>query len=130
VRLVKGLYERGLSADDVRELFRFVDWIMELPEPLERSFWQEITAYQEEKRMPFIDIAARVGREKDLLAGIEVGLKLKFGAQGLDLMPELRELQDHELLEAVLHAIEGAANLDALRRVWAPGRRSKKGRRK
>src|SRR5262249_8213261 len=28
VRLVRGLYERGLSANDVRQLFRFIDWMM------------------------------------------------------------------------------------------------------
>src|SRR5262245_11782675 len=30
VRLVKGLYERGLSADDVRQLFRLIDWMLQL----------------------------------------------------------------------------------------------------
>jgi hypothetical protein len=82
-----------------------------------------------EERMPFIDIAERVGMEKGLLKGIEVCLKLKFGAQGLDLMPELRELQDHELLLAILEAIRTAANLDELRKVWVRKRRPQKGRR-
>jgi hypothetical protein len=133
VRLVKGLYDRGMSAEDVRQLYRFIDWIMALPEPLERLFWQEITQYQEEKRMPFVTIAERVGMEKGLekglLKGIEVSLKVKFGAEGLALLPEIRALQDHELLEAVLEAIEAAANPDELRRVWAPKRRPRKGRR-
>ena len=35
VRLVKGLYERGMDPEDVRQLFRFIDWVMGLPEPLE-----------------------------------------------------------------------------------------------
>ena len=34
VRLVRNLYERGFSAKDVRELFRVIDWLMELPPPL------------------------------------------------------------------------------------------------
>jgi hypothetical protein len=133
VRLVKGLYDRGMSAEDVRQLYRFIDWIMALPEPLERLFWQEITQYQEEKRMPFVTIAERVGMEKGLekglLKGIEVSLKVKFGAEGLALLPEIRALQDHELLEAVLEAIEAAANPGELRQVWAPKRRPRKGRR-
>src|SRR5262245_17399944 len=40
-RLVKGLYERGLSAEDVRQLFRIIDWMMDLPRPLEALFQQE-----------------------------------------------------------------------------------------
>src|SRR5262249_49248143 len=49
VRLVKGLYERGIGPEDVRRLFRFIDWIMEIPEALDRLFWREITAYEQEK---------------------------------------------------------------------------------
>ena len=50
----------------------------------------------------------------------------QFGAEGLKLMPELRELQDHELLDAVLDAIPGAASPEELRRLWTRKRRSKK----
>jgi len=35
VRLVNGLYDRGWSADDVRQLFRLIDWLMELPAELQ-----------------------------------------------------------------------------------------------
>jgi len=66
--------------------------------------------------MPFIDIVERKGMEKGLLAGIEVSLKVKFGEEALSLMPEIRQLQDHELLLAVLQAIETAAKPDELRR--------------
>jgi hypothetical protein len=41
VRLVKGLYERGMDPEDVRHLFRFIDWLMDLPPALDRLFWQE-----------------------------------------------------------------------------------------
>jgi hypothetical protein len=67
--------------------------------------------------------------EKALLMGIEVSLEIKFGEEGLKLMPELRALEDHELLEAVLKAIRTAASPEDLRRIWARGRRPKKGRR-
>jgi hypothetical protein len=79
--------------------------------------------------MPYITTPERFGMAKGLLKGIEVSLKLKFGPEGLELMPELRELQDHEVLEAVLEAIETAGSPDELRRIWARGRRPKKGRR-
>ena len=79
--------------------------------------------------MPFITIAERVGMEKGLLEGIEVFLKVKFGAEGLELMPELRELHDPKLLRAVLEAIPAAAGPSELRRVWTRGRRPKKGTR-
>jgi hypothetical protein len=126
VRLVKGLYERGKDAEDVRRLFDFIDWVMELPEPLERRFQEEIDVFQQEKRMPFINIFERVGMEKGLLAGIETSLKVKFGAEGLELMPEIREIRDHVLLGKILKRIETAESPAALRRVWTQKRQPKK----
>ncbi len=74
VRLVKGLYERGMDPEDVRQLFRFIDWVMGLPEPLEELFWNEIDAYQQEKVMPFIDIAERKATEKGMTQGMAQGM--------------------------------------------------------
>jgi hypothetical protein len=85
-----------------------------------------IITYQQENRMPFMTIVERIGMEKGLLEGIEAWLQAKFGDEGLKLMPELRELQDHELLRAVLRAIGTAASPEELRRVWTRKRRSKK----
>jgi hypothetical protein len=134
LRLVKSLYERGMHAEEIRQLFRFIDWIMELPEERDRQFWREITAYQREKVMPFVTIAERIGMEKGLeegetaglLKGIEACLELKFGAAGLTLMPELREIHDPVVLEKILHAIRSAATPEDLRRVWTRKRRSKR----
>ena len=53
---------------------------------------------------------------------------MKFGAEGLELMPELREIQDHERLDAVLEAIPKAASLEELR-VLEARRLSKKAKR-
>jgi hypothetical protein len=38
VRLVQGLYERGLGPEQVRQLFRLIDWMVQLPEELEHEF--------------------------------------------------------------------------------------------
>ncbi len=54
IRLVRNLLERGFTPKDVRELFRVIDWLMELPPPLATVFRQEIEKMQEEKRMPYI----------------------------------------------------------------------------
>jgi hypothetical protein len=125
VRLVKGLYERGMDPEDVRRLFRFIDWIMELPASLEERFQDEIAVFHQEKGMPFIDIFERKGMEKGLLRGIEECLRVKFGAEGLELMPELRGIQDHEVLEKILSKIHTTASPDDLRRVWTRKRRPK-----
>ncbi len=121
MRLVKGLYERGLSAKDVRQLFRFIDWVMDLPPVLERLVREEIHRHEEERRMPFMTSFERFARTEELLAGIELGLELKFGAQGLQLMPEIQQVTDIEVLRAIRQAIRTAATPDDLRKVWMPG---------
>jgi hypothetical protein len=126
VRLIKGLYNRGWSDADVLGLFEVIDWMMDLPQPLAASFWQEIKHYEEEKQMPFMSTPERIGREegreegltKGRLEGLEVALELKFGEAGLALMPEIRNIADEKKLEAILRAVRSAASPDDLRRMW------------
>jgi hypothetical protein len=125
VRLVKGLYERGMDPEDVRRLLWFIDWVLELPEPLERRFREEIEAFQREEPMRFVDVFERMAIVRALLEGIESLLRVRFGAEGLELMPELREIHDPALLRKILHRAETAASPDALRRVWTRKRRPK-----
>jgi hypothetical protein len=70
--------------------------------------------------MPFMTSFERRARTEELLAGIELGLELKFGGAGLQLMPEISQLTDVDLLRAVRQAIKTAASPEELRRVWAP----------
>src|SRR5262249_36604305 len=91
VRLVKGLDERGMTPEDVSQLVRFIDWVMDLPPALEKLFREEIHRYEEEKDMPYITSFEHFGRAQGLLEGIEVTLEVKFGEEGLKLIPEIRE---------------------------------------
>jgi hypothetical protein len=63
--------------------------------------------------------------QKGLLAGIETSLKVKFDAAGLELMPELRQIRDHEVLRKILKRIETADSPGEVRRVWTRKRRPK-----
>jgi hypothetical protein len=118
VRLVKGLYGRAMDPEDIRRLFRFIDWVLELPGPLEERFKEENDALQQEKHMPFMDIYERTGLQKGLLEGIEPLLDVKFGVEGLALMPEIREIRDHVLLRKILKRIRTASSPAEVRRVW------------
>jgi hypothetical protein len=120
LRLVRGLYERGLSAKGVRELFRVIDWLMELPPPLEEIFWMDIAEIQKEKTMPFVTTPERVGRRAGMREGIESLLKVRFGDAGLELMPEIKDVHEEEKLRAILKALETATSLNDVRRLWTP----------
>ncbi len=74
LRLVRRLYERGYERQDVLELFRFIDWVLALPQELEQQFRREISKIEEEYRMPYVTSIERMGREEGLLEGIQKGL--------------------------------------------------------
>ncbi len=80
--LIKGLYERGFSREDILELFRFIDWLMALPEELEHRFDEEIMHYEEEKQMTYITSVERIGIQK----GIQQGMLQKAQEAVLDVL--------------------------------------------
>jgi len=49
----------------------------------------------------------------------EALLKLRFAAAGLALMPEVRQIQDADLLRQILASVEQADTPEAVRQVWA-----------
>jgi len=123
--LVRRLLERGWDAKRVRQLFRLIDWLMELPQDLKIEFNDQITRYQEEKKMPFIDAFEEIGMEKGLSQGrleaIETVLELRFPAATGELMSEIRHVDDLEQLKNILRAAKTAASPDEVRKVWANG---------
>jgi hypothetical protein len=118
-RLIRGLYERGFQAKDVRQLFRLIDWLMELPPALNRRFWEDMRAYHEERHMPFITTPDWVAFQKMMLEWIEDALRGKFGEEGVRLMPEIRALEELDKLRAMNQAIATATTLDEVRRACA-----------
>ncbi len=120
IRFVRALYERGLAQEDMRKLFRFIDWMMDLPPALKRVFWREVRQIQEGRKMPFISTPEWVGRMDGMLKGIRSSLDIKFGEAGLRLMPEIEAIDEFEKLEAILDAIKATSSPDELRRFWAP----------
>jgi len=117
-RLVRNLYERGWDAGQVRQLLRLIDWIMDLPAPLNIEFWEQVTHYTKESHMPFVSTPEFVGLRNGRLEGIEALLKLKFGEPGLALMPEIRKVYENEKLAEILRGVETVETLEDLRRIW------------
>jgi hypothetical protein len=120
LRLVRGLFEQGFSAKNVRELFRLIDWLMELPHILDQMFRQDLDKIQEEKQMPFVTSIERLARREGVRLGIKTALKIRFGEEGLKLMPEIQAIHEEDKLEAILNALETTNTLDEVRRIWAP----------
>ncbi len=73
--LIRQLYERGCSREDVLNLFRFIDWTMSLPKEVEDEIWQEVQEYEEEKQMKRLTSLERIGMEKGFQKGMRKGIQ-------------------------------------------------------
>ena len=77
--LTRRLYEKGYERQDILDLFRFIDWMLELPQALETEFWQTIEQYEAEKNMPYITSVERIGIKKGIQLTLESLLSSRFG---------------------------------------------------
>jgi len=73
--------------------------------------------------VPYITSVGRLEREEGkregLLKGITSCLKVRFGAPGSELLPAIQAVEDVDRLEAILTAVETAADLDEIRPLCA-----------
>jgi hypothetical protein len=53
-------------------------------------------------------------------SGIELGLELKFGAKGLQLLTEISTIQNLEKLEQIRDGLKTVTTLQELRQIYLP----------
>ena len=120
--LVRRLLERGYDQEDIRKLFRLVDWMMTLPNELQRSFEEQLTRYQEERKMPLLSRMELRAMQKGIEQGIEQGrqegieqgslqtaresvlevLEIRFEVVPLELIEAINEIEDTSFLKPLL----------------------------
>ncbi|MFM6070668.1 MAG: DUF4351 domain-containing protein, partial [Dolichospermum sp.] len=67
------LYDLGLQEQDIRNLYRFIDWVMILPKPLENQLWSEYKQFEQERTMRYVTTGERVGYERGIEEGRQEG---------------------------------------------------------
>jgi hypothetical protein len=138
LKLVKLLYQKGFSKEDILKLYRFIDWVMALPEKLKETFHQEIIKYEEEKQMPYVTTAESIGIKKgikmaeekwkqsemqwkqaevkNLQEAIEDLIEIKFQQPiAPDLKAKLLTIDNSQKLREIKNYVKGAANIEEIR---------------
>jgi hypothetical protein len=67
--LTKRLYKKGFTKEQIQKLYLFIDWLINLPEPLEAEYLKEIYELEESQAMSYISNAERFGIEKGIIKG-------------------------------------------------------------
>lgn len=112
IELIKGLYARGWKHANIWELFRFLDWIMVLPEPLELQFEKAVAELEETEKMRYVTHLERRAKAEGIKEGIKEGLQalretisevltLRFGEVPPEMSTQLSYVTDLEQLKAL-----------------------------
>lgn len=123
MELTKLLYERGYDKLTILKLFKFLDWLMWLPEELQQKYDEDLARYEEEKRMSYVTNIERKGIEKGRVEGrVEGALNLAlrqlqhlFGPLAVETQDRIRSLpmEDLEELGDALLTFKDAGDLQA-----------------
>ncbi len=139
LRLVRLLLEKGYDRQAVLELFRFIDWLLVLPEALEQEFRIELKQVEGERSMPYISsferLAIQEGREQGLQQGLQQGIQqgkrqgslegsremllealaTRFGAMPEEVTQAINAIEIQETLRSLLRQVISSADLNAFR---------------
>jgi len=115
ISLIKHLYKKGFSKQDIINLMRFIDWIIVIPKELEPLFDKELEKFEKEEKVYYITQMQRPSYEKGQQEGKKEGEKKgekkgiakiisrqiakKFNSQVRRELPRLRNLPQDDLME-------------------------------
>jgi hypothetical protein len=73
MRLVRNLYDVGYNAEELRDIFRLIDWMMILPQALSEDFERELGALEESLNMPYVTSVERIAEARGEARGVALG---------------------------------------------------------
>lgn len=113
--LVRSLFERSYSRNDVVNLFRLIDRMMALPMELQQEFKEELRRYQEERQMPFLSqielMAKQEGIEQTARESVIEALEVRFNGVSPELMERLNAISDVSVLKQLHRQAIGIGSL-------------------
>ncbi|MCE2720129.1 MAG: transposase [Dolichospermum sp.] len=113
--LVRILLESGLSRQDIRQLFRFIDWIMVLPEELAISFKTEIKSYEEARKMRYVTSIERLAKQEGIEEGLQEGRQLGVIQSSQDSVIEVLETRFGQVPITIINAVNNINDSSVLK---------------
>ena len=103
VRLVRELYERGQDPQEIYDLFRFIDWLLVLPDNMIQSFHEQTQDIKQEAKMKYVTSIERLERKEGRKEGqqkvvLEL-LEAKFGPQDESTLQRIQKGSQEQILQ-------------------------------
>ena len=73
LKLTRLLYEKGWGREAICHLFRFIDWLIQLPEDLVINYEEEIERLEGEKKVAYVTSIERLGVQRGMQQGMQQG---------------------------------------------------------
>ncbi|NEQ68529.1 MAG: transposase [Symploca sp. SIO2D2] len=101
--VVRKLLEKGYDQENIRKLFRLLDWMMTLPEELQQSFEEQLSRYQQERRMPLLSHMEIRGMQRGAVQTahewlLEV-LTMRFEVVPPEVIEAINQIEDTSVLK-------------------------------
>ncbi len=106
LNLIRRLYEGGYRKEDILELFRFIDWVLQLPQEQEERLWQELNDFEARRKMQYVTSVERIGFEKGKQEGLQLGEMTVIKRQIIRRFGEIPAWVEECLAKATVHEME------------------------
>ncbi|MDB9523560.1 hypothetical protein PN480_16640 [Dolichospermum circinale CS-1225] len=104
-----------MSRQDIRQLFRFIDWIMVLPEELAISFKTEIKSYEEARKMRYVTSIERLAKQEGIEEGLQEGRQLGVIQSSQDSVIEVLETRFGQVPITIINAVNNINDSSVLK---------------
>jgi hypothetical protein len=119
-RITERLYERGMNREEIQVTFRVIDWMMQLPGALDRSFQERVEQIEARYKMPYVTSIERIARKDGLQEGrlqerremVLTLLREKFSNLPASLLERMAAVSDMERLMALFQAAVRASSME------------------
>ncbi len=119
LHLFRLLFKRGYEKKDILELIRFIDWLLFLPDYLEKEVQQEIRKIEEENKMEYVTSYERFGRQDGMLINAREmlldAIEARFQVIPEEMATTVKKIEARETLKSLLRETITCQSIDALR---------------
>jgi hypothetical protein len=98
VKLVRELYKRGYDREEIHDLFRFIDWLLVLPDDMTQSFRERIEDIEQESKMKYVTSIERLGRQEGVREVVLELLEEKFGPLDASILQRIEKASRDQIL--------------------------------